>query len=473
LSFAVPRRQRSHPPIIIVIAMLASLFAFGGTAVSAPHVLGATTTKVARCNANLRTRPYLSARRRVTIKAAARVTVVAGVTGASWRVFCGGRFRSGRSWYRITAINGRSVMRLYGVRYLYAASALFKTPTVTSAWTPTTAPMPVPPTPGGRPFVAPVTARTVTVPSSVDATGGSDASAALNAFVASVPDGSVIAFKAGGTYRLDSGIRFANRHNLVFEGNGATLRPTGQTDSHGNSAFALWNWNTDIIIRNITIVGQNSRPGVYNSSTNENRAGVLIYGGSRIELANVTVLNPWSDYVMIGATVTSSGETPADSVWIHDSTMTGSGRMGIAAVTVTHLLIERVTFDLTAWVVLDIEPNSAAEEVGWVTFRDNAIKRGGSNLPGFVSARGGTGAWDAHDITITGNRTDGTLATDIDHIARRRNVVFTNNTAARSAAGPVLHLAHIDGLTVGGNVQPLSSGSLAAITDSTGVVVSP
>jgi hypothetical protein len=339
--------------------------------------------------------------------------------------------------------------------------------------TPTTAPMPVPPTPGGRPFVAPVTARTVTVPSSVDATGGSDASAALNAFVASVPDGSVIAFKAGGTYRLDSGIRFANRHNLVFEGNGATLRPTGQTDSHGNSAFALWNWNTDIIIRNITIVGQNSRPGVYNSSTNENRAGVLIYGGSRIELANVTVLNPWSDYVMIGATVTSSGETPADSVWIHDSTMTGSGRMGIAAVTVTHLLIERVTFDLTAWVVLDIEPNSAAEEVGWVTFRDNAIKRGGSNLPGFVSARGGTGAWDAHDITITGNRTDGTLATDIDHIARRRNVVFTNNTAARSAAGPVLHLAHIDGLTVGGNVQPLSSGSLAAITDSTGVVVSP
>jgi hypothetical protein len=176
---------------------------------------------------------------------------------------------------------------------------------------------------------------------------------------------------------------------------------------------------------------------------------------------------------MIGGTVTSSGEIPADNIWIHDSTMTGSGRMGIAAVTVTHILIERVTFDLTAWVVLDIEPNSAAEEVGWVTFRDNAIKRGGSNIPGFASARGGTGAWNAHDITIMGNRTDGTLRTDIDHIDRRRNVVFTNNTALRAAAGPLLYFAHIDGLTVSGNVQPLTSGSLASITDSTGVVVSP
>jgi hypothetical protein len=68
--------------------------------------------------------------------------------------------------------------------------------------------------------------------------------------------------------------------------------PTVRADSHANSAFALWNWNTDIVIRNVTIVGQNTQPGVYNSATNENRAGVLIYGGSRVEIANVTILNP-------------------------------------------------------------------------------------------------------------------------------------------------------------------------------------
>jgi len=34
----------------------------------------------------------------------------------------------------------------------------------------------------------------------------------------------------------------------------------------------------------------------------------------------------------------------------------------------------------------------------------------------------------------------------------------------------VLNFAHIDGLTVTGNVQPLTSGSLAAISDCTNVV---
>ncbi len=351
------------------------------------------------------------------------------------------------------------------------------TPTPTPIITlPPVSPTPTPtPTPPGRPFPAPVTTQTVNVPTTIDSTGASDVSAALNAFVASVPNGSIISFKAGGTYRLDTGIKFTNRHNLIFEGNGATLRPTGQVDSHANSAFALWNYDTDIAIRNFTIVGQNTQPGVYNSATNENRFGVLVYGGTRTEIANVTMLNPWSDYVEVGGTGDPSGEIPGDNVWIHDSTMTGSGRMGISAVSATHVLIERNTFDLTAWVTLDIEPNTANQEVGWITFRDNTILRGhGSPAtsydPAFVSARGGVGTWNVHDITVSGNHTNGTLRTDIDNLSRRRNVVFTNNVALTAMAGPVLNFAHIDGLTVSGNVQSLTWGSLAAITDCTGVV---
>ena len=47
------------------------------------------------------------------------------VTGGSWRTTCG-KAVSGRTWYRISAINGRSVKSLYGVTYLYAAISLFK-----------------------------------------------------------------------------------------------------------------------------------------------------------------------------------------------------------------------------------------------------------------------------------------------------------------------------------------------------------
>ena len=68
------------------------------------------------------------------------------------------------------------------------------------------------------------------MPTTIDATGP-DASAALKSFIASVPDGSVIVFKAGGIYRMDTGLAILNRHNLVFEGNGATLRANGSSQS--------------------------------------------------------------------------------------------------------------------------------------------------------------------------------------------------------------------------------------------------
>ena len=93
--------------------------------------------------------------------------------------------------------------------------------------------------------------------------------------------------------------------------------------------------------------------------------------------------------------------------------------------------------------------------------------------PVFVEANGSTSTTNVHDITITGNWVNGKIFTSITNVARRRNVVFTNNTGLTAARGPLLQFAHIDGLTVSGNVQPLTSGSLVSITDSTGVTVSP
>ena len=60
---------------------------------------------------------------------------------------------------------------------------------------------------------------------------GSDVGDALQRFVDGVPDGSTIVFRSGGTYRMDHGLRLAGRHDLVFEGNGATLQTTGRADS--------------------------------------------------------------------------------------------------------------------------------------------------------------------------------------------------------------------------------------------------
>lgn len=91
----------------------------------------------------------------------------------------------------------------------------------TSTPTPTRAPTLTPkPTPTPTPTATPPAPAGIAVPSSIDATGSSDASAALMSFLNTVPDGSTIVFKAGGVYRMDSALKFSGRHNLVFEGPG-------------------------------------------------------------------------------------------------------------------------------------------------------------------------------------------------------------------------------------------------------------
>jgi GH25 family lysozyme M1 (1,4-beta-N-acetylmuramidase) len=106
----------------ILVALLASV------AVS-ESVLAGAITKVTACDGvNLRTRPTTTATRKATLKAGTRVTITATLTGSRYRVNCAGRTTTGTGWYRISAINGRSVYSLYRVSYLYGAGALFKPP---------------------------------------------------------------------------------------------------------------------------------------------------------------------------------------------------------------------------------------------------------------------------------------------------------------------------------------------------------
>jgi len=71
-------------------------------------------------------------------------------------------------------------------------------------------------------------------------------------------------------------------------------------------------------------------------------------------------------------------------------------------------------------------------------------------------------------MTVSGNTVTGGSLLMVIGMTRRANIVFTNNSSTvprpdGSSASP------IDGLTVTGNVQPLTSGALANTTDCTGV----
>jgi hypothetical protein len=101
----------------------ACLFADGGSSIApAP----ATTTMAPACNGvNLRTGPSTSRAIKARLRTSARLTVVARVAGAHWSTTCPTR-TSGSGWYKVSAIDGRSVKSLYGVTWLYAATGVLK-----------------------------------------------------------------------------------------------------------------------------------------------------------------------------------------------------------------------------------------------------------------------------------------------------------------------------------------------------------
>jgi hypothetical protein len=304
----------------------------------------------------------------------------------------------------------------------------------------------------------------VEVPSSIDATGSRDVSAELVAFVASVPDGTTIEFPAGGVYRMDVGLVMDGRHELGLEGNGATLVSNGSSDCGRDcSLIYLKGGSSGIDIRDFELVGNSPSPGSFDYQW-EHAAAITVIGGSDVEIVGVTVTGVGGD------ALTLSGLAPdwPDGVVFRDSHVVTAGRMGVGIVAGRNVTIERVAFDRVGYGVFDIEPNEESQGAEHVRFAHNTAGSWSARLGFFAAANGAEGT-AVSGVTITGNTiTDKPLVTFVD-TPRRQDVTFTDNASKVSAWGPVLTFAHVDGLTISGNVQPMLIGDFATITDCTSV----
>jgi GH25 family lysozyme M1 (1,4-beta-N-acetylmuramidase) len=110
------------------------------------------------CNVYLRTQPFANAAKQVLIAQNTPVSVGLNVSGGAFNTTCNGVAKSGVSWLRIDAINGRSVRSLYGIDSVYAPLAFFKATRTT-----TVAPPPSPsPSPAGNPAPTPTPKPTPT-----------------------------------------------------------------------------------------------------------------------------------------------------------------------------------------------------------------------------------------------------------------------------------------------------------------------
>ena len=316
-----------------------------------------------------------------------------------------------------------------------------------------------------RPFPAPVTTHTVTVPASIDAAGSSDVSTALINFIRSVPDGSLINFPSAAIYRIDRAITLENRHNLIIDGHGCTLKYTAVTGT--TEGYSLWDdlgGNSDIYVRNFVLIGSSPYPGVYTPGTSPT-GGEWQHGfeirSSRFEVSGCTISKVWGDGFELS--------TGASDVWIHDNHVISAGRQGVSVCSGTNVLVEHNAFDISGLSTFDIEPFLDSQSAINIIFRNNTAGTFGHR---FFTIWVGLSGPTIDGVVVDGNTVTGaSLSTNVANNTETRmtRITFTNNTGKETIAGwAVLYFTYVDGLTVTGNVQPLTS-VLTNISDCTGV----
>lgn len=311
----------------------------------------------------------------------------------------------------------------------------------------------------------------------------------VQAIIDGAPDGTQFTFPADHHYSGSLGIVLTGRTNLEFIGNGAVLDISGTSGATNTSAFKIEANCQDIAIRDFYMHGQNS-DGLFHSGT-ESQMGVAIYDGHRIEIDRLRVDHIFGDGAFLASKETAPYRQSSD-IWIHDSSFDYVGRMGVVPKGVDNLVFRFNTLDHLSLIVFDLEQDYDWEYVDICILSDNVI--GSWSLSDYQTNWFLAGAYSIgnpsllagiSNLTVERNTVGapavnsnnpsgkGGLATILDKTIRTQNIVIRDNTTSSSGSGPVMHFAHCDGITVTGNTQPLSSGSLTTVSDSTSVVTSP
>ncbi|MEI7743844.1 MAG: CoA-binding protein, partial [Chloroflexota bacterium] len=126
-AVAAPARVRRYGLVpLLALAMIAILVLSGASTAFPSPALG-TTPLATRCDGvSLRGKPSTASKLLRALPAGATVVAVARVSGASWAATCAGMTARGTSWWKITAVNGRTAASLFGVPVVYGATSLFR-----------------------------------------------------------------------------------------------------------------------------------------------------------------------------------------------------------------------------------------------------------------------------------------------------------------------------------------------------------
>ncbi len=328
-----------------------------------------------------------------------------------------------------------------------------QTPAVRT-WTVLAPPAPAPA--GPAPTQPPPADPVHSVPSSVPSGCSADATSALLAWIATVPDGATLRLGAGACYRIEGTLELRSRR-IALDGNGATLRSLNAPAD----LRAIWRlWNSDFALRDLTIAGSYAGGGVHDPALQH--AHAIDLRGTRATIERVAMSDVAGDCVYFGLGGGRSSGT------VRDSSCRRIGRNGVSVTAGDDIRVERVTTDRIGYIAFDVEPNTGAGFGSQrVVFDSNTI--GSYHMKAYTII----GNAPVSEQAFTNNRVVGDSlrigVTDRSH--RPSGVTISGNSSDTAAPNNALTLYGVTGLKVTQNTVPLTVGTMAYVSGGCGVSI--
>ena len=211
---------------------------------------------------------------------------------------------------------------------------------------------------------------------------GIDTISGLQNFLESVPDGedethhSRVLLGAGNTYTGSVGLNIAGRKHLTIEGGGtetewgnaggATIHTVGNPGATSSMAIRDPEAQTpadDVTFHALNILGTSTTYATTNaaSGNDEYQAAFGLYGSMRITIDHCIANKVKGDFVYMSSLNGSSGGQWCDDITVRNSTISNNGRMGIAIIAASDVLIDHCRFTDICYAPFDIEPNAAGQ----------------------------------------------------------------------------------------------------------------
>jgi hypothetical protein len=238
------------------------------------------------------------------------------------------------------------------------------------------------------------------VPKSIEADCSVSVDDKVMTWLATVPDGSRVNFRAGRCYGQDGTITLTDRNGLVIDGRGSEFRAL----TLGGSHRANWRFvgGSDLTVRNMAVRGSN--PDRLYQAGFEWQHGYSVEGVQGMTLSNVQAREVWGDGVYLdhGAYTPSCGDdaSSARDVLITGAVLERIGRMGVAVVDAEYVTVQDSAIgSALTWV--DLEPDDPCELARHITVARNSF--GANQWGGIVN--GGTGAYPhVGDVSVIDNQ---------------------------------------------------------------------